>query len=175
MKSNAPRSLRGTLVGGLALLLPLVFLAWLLQKVWDVVTKLAGPATAFVPERLEGGVLVSAIATGILLLAVVYVTGLLARTSAAQRLIGRPASTSPRRSASRSIWARSPAISCARGPGRRRLTLRMARNPGADHDGSSSRNKRSKAPGASHLGVRPESAVDARRRTGEESAQVPGT
>jgi uncharacterized membrane protein len=87
MKSKPPRTVRGTLVGGLALLLPFVFVAWLLQKVWDLVTKLAGPATAFLPERLAGSVLVSASATGILLLALVYAAGLLARTPVAQRLI----------------------------------------------------------------------------------------
>jgi uncharacterized membrane protein len=79
--------LRTTLAGGLTFLLPIVLVAWLLQKAMAVAGKLAQPALALLPESLEGGVLVSAIETATALLIVAFAAGLMARSAPGQRFM----------------------------------------------------------------------------------------
>lgn len=80
-------SLKTTLVGGLTFSFMIAVVVWVLQKVGSMVTKLAQPAIAMLPDSLKGGVIVSAIETVLMLLIGLYVAGLLARTTFAQRLI----------------------------------------------------------------------------------------
>ena len=87
MKRKFLASFRSTLVGGLTFSFVLVVIVWVLQKVGKLATKLAQPAMAMLPESLRGGIVVSLIETGLLVLVGVYLAGLIARTSIAQRLI----------------------------------------------------------------------------------------
>jgi len=80
-------SLKNTMVGGLSFSLIIAVVVWVLQKVGSMVTKLAQPALAMLPDSLKGGVILSAIETVIMVLVCIYVAGLLARTNFAQRLI----------------------------------------------------------------------------------------
>ncbi len=78
---------RTTLVGGLTFLLPIVLIAWLFQKAMGLAGKLAKPAMALLPESLAGGVFVGALETGVALLIIAFVSGLLARTELGQRFM----------------------------------------------------------------------------------------
>ena len=79
--------LRTTLVRGLTFLLPIVLIGWLFQKAMGLAGKLAKPAMAMLPENLQGGVVVGAIETALMLLIVAFAAGLLARTAIGQRFV----------------------------------------------------------------------------------------
>jgi uncharacterized membrane protein len=87
MKRKILASFKSTLVSGLTFSFVLVVVVWVLQKVGTLATKLAEPAMAMLPESLRGGIVVSLIQTGLLVVVGVYLAGLVARTSIAQRLI----------------------------------------------------------------------------------------
>jgi uncharacterized membrane protein len=87
MKRKFLASFKSTLVGGLTFSFVLVVIVWGLQKIGNLATKLAEPAMAMLPEDLRGGIVVSLIETVLLVLVGVYLAGLVARTSIAQRLI----------------------------------------------------------------------------------------
>lgn len=88
MKRTFLGFLRTTLVGGLTFLLPIVLIAWLLQKAMILAGKLAQPALALLPESLAGGVVIGAIETSTALLIVAFAAGLMARTEVGQRFMG---------------------------------------------------------------------------------------
>lgn len=87
MKRKILASFKSTLVSGLAFSFVIAVVVWVLQKVGKLATKLAQPAMTMLPESLRGGIIVSLIETGLLVLVGVYLAGLVARTSIAQRLI----------------------------------------------------------------------------------------
>lgn len=87
MKRKFLASFKSTLVGGLTFSFVIAVVVWVLQKVGKLATKLAQPAMAMLPESLRGGIVVSLIETALLVLVGVYLAGLIARTSIAQRLI----------------------------------------------------------------------------------------
>ena len=87
MKRTILRFLRTTLVGGLTFLLPIVLIAWLLQKAMVLAAKLAKPALALLPESMAGGVVIGAIETSLALLIIAFAAGLIARTVFGQRLM----------------------------------------------------------------------------------------
>lgn len=87
MKRKSLASVKSTLVGGLTFSFVIAVVVWVLQKVGKLATKLAQPAMAMLPESLRGGIVVSLIETALLVLVGVYLAGLIARTSIAQRLI----------------------------------------------------------------------------------------
>jgi uncharacterized membrane protein len=87
MKRTFLGFLRTTLVGGLTFLLPIVLIAWLLQKAMRLAGKLAKPALALLPESLAGGVVIGAIETSVALLIVAFLAGMLSRTELGQRFM----------------------------------------------------------------------------------------
>ena len=87
MKRKFLASFKSTLVGGLTFSFVLVVIVWVLQKVGKLATQVAQPAMAMLPESLRGGIVISLIETGLLVLLGVYLAGLVAKTSIAQRLI----------------------------------------------------------------------------------------
>jgi uncharacterized membrane protein len=87
MKRTFLGFLRTTLVGGFTFLLPLVLMAWLLQKAMKLAGQLAKPALALLPESLAGGVIIGAIETATALLIIAFAAGLMARTELGQRFM----------------------------------------------------------------------------------------
>ncbi len=81
------RFLRTTLVGGILFLLPLLLIAAILRSGLKLAAKLAAPVAGLFPDVLGGRVAAADAVAVMLLLAVAFVAGLLARTGAGQRVM----------------------------------------------------------------------------------------
>lgn len=80
--------IRTTIVGGIAFLLPLVILAFILGKAFELSMLIAAPIDEIVHIGSFAGVALANILAIIIILAVCYIAGLVARLQATQRRVG---------------------------------------------------------------------------------------
>lgn len=88
--------LKTTLVGGLVFLLPLVAIVWILSMALDFAGEVAKPMAAFIPVDTFGGIAMANLLAVIVILAVCFIAGIVARSSMA--------STFVREAESRVLW-----------------------------------------------------------------------
>ena len=79
--------LRITVLGGVLFLTPIVVLAFILGKAFDLARRGLKPVTAIIPDRFVSGVTMEGILAIVLIAILCFLAGLFARTRPAQRII----------------------------------------------------------------------------------------
>ncbi len=80
---------RTTLIGGVAFLIPVVAVGFVLSQAVGVVRRLLAPLVGFLPQTWVDHAILTTIASVLVLVGVCFAAGLLARTEAAQALVDR--------------------------------------------------------------------------------------
>ena len=80
--------LRITVLGGVLFLPPIVVLAFILGKAFDLARRGLKPMTAIIPDRFVSGVTAEAIMAIVLIAILCFLAGLFARTRLAQQIVG---------------------------------------------------------------------------------------
>ncbi len=79
--------LRITVLGGVLFLTPIVVLAFILSKAFDLARRALKPMAAIIPDRFVSGETMEAILAIVLIAILCFIAGLFARTRPAQRMV----------------------------------------------------------------------------------------